>query len=47
LLAAAAELEERADYGVFRDRLQSASGKWNGFRAVAQWLRQQAGAAER
>ncbi|MBC9177823.1 hypothetical protein [Pseudoroseomonas ludipueritiae] len=46
LLLAAAELEQRADYGAFRDRLQAERATWDGIRAVAGWLRQQAAALQ-
>jgi hypothetical protein len=46
LLLAAAELEQRADYGSFRDRMQAERHTWDGYRAVAGWLRRQAEAAQ-
>jgi hypothetical protein len=40
LLLAAAELEERADYLAFRSRMPEPNHTSDGYRAVADWLRQ-------
>lgn len=46
LRAAAAELQERAAYGAFRDRMWEQRKRWEGYEAVAAWLLQQASHAE-